>query len=243
MSDIERTIDNAVIIADSLNEIERIQTVAALSNKVVKIGIRINPDFSIEGDCAPASKFGIDENQALEFVQSNSYKNVKVVGIHVHLKSQLLNAETLASYYKRIFQLAERFTKVLGMLEYVNMGSGMGIQYAPTDLALDMTFLSQAIRNNLDAFHSAYPNTRIMIEVGRYVVCKSGIYVTKVMDRKVSRGKTYLILKNTLNGFIRPSLAKLVERYSPDKSPLGAEPLFTCQSAFDFIPLKKTDII
>ena len=76
-----------------------------------------------------------------------------------------------------------------------------------------------------------------MIEVGRYAVGKSGIYVTKVMDRKVSCGKTYLILKNTLNGFIRPSLARLVCIYGGAAAP--CEPLFTSEDAFEIRTLKE----
>ena len=77
-----------------------------------------------------------------------------------------------------------------------------------------------------------------MIEVGRYAVCKSGLYVTKVMDKKTSHGTTYLILKNTLNGFIRPSLAKLVEHYAVEETPASSEPLFTARDAFQFLTLK-----
>lgn len=239
IQDIENTIDHAIIIADSIGEIKRIQTVAGSLGKNVKIGIRINPNFSFDGEKAKPSKFGIDEDQAFEFIQSNTCSNVKIVGLHVHLKSQVLNKEALAAYYRKNIELAERFAQEIGEPEYINMGSGMGIQYAPTDEALDLPTLGDAVRKELDAFRVRYPHTRMIIEVGRYAVCKSGIYVTRVMDRKISCGKTYLILKNTLNGFIRPSLAKLIEGYSSEKSPAGAEPLFTSKDAFEMLPMKK----
>ena len=238
--DLEHTIGRTMIIADSLNEIEKIQSIAESQQKVVRIGIRIHPNVSFDGNEAAPSKFGIDENQAFEFIHSNSCRHIKIVGIHVHLKSQILNAELIAAYYQRIFQLAKRFAQVLGDLEYINLGSGMGVPYAPNDTELDLGFLGKAAQNSIDAFRSEYPNTKLLIEVGRFAVCKSGIYITKVMDRKVSCGRTYLILKNTLNGFLRPSLAKLVESYSPEKIPAGAEPLFTAKNAFEIIPLKKT---
>src|SRR5574344_494502 len=237
--DIENTINKSMIIADSLTEIKRIQSVAEALNIVVKIGIRVNPNFSHSGETGLSSKFGIDEDQAIEFIKLNNFKNIKIVGIHVHLKSQLLNAEVLVAYYKRLLNLAEKFSNILGALEYINMGSGMGIQYSPTDKALDVLSLSKSISNSFDDFRSKNPKTKMIIEVGRYVTCKSGFYVTRVMDKKVLCGKTYLILKNTLNGFIRPSLAKLVEHYSLEKSPSGSEPLFTCKNAFEIIPLKK----
>ena len=119
------------------------------------------------------------------------------------------------------------------------MGSGMGIPYALSDAPLDLPFLADCAAEMIGNFRRRFPRTRIIIEVGRYAVCKSGVYVTQVLDRKLSCGKTYLILKNTLNGFIRPSLAKLVEKFVRDSEPAAAEPLFTETDAFQLIPLRE----
>lgn len=236
--EIMRTIGRANLIADSTDEIIRIQTIAERTEKTVNVGLRINPDFSFSGDGGRPSKFGIDEDQALSFLQTNRCKNVKVTGIHVHLRSQERSADVLAAYYGRMFRLADRFERLCGSLEYVNMGSGMGIPYAPEDAPLDIAALGSAVQKELDRYRTAHPYTKIIIEAGRYAVCKSGVYVMKVLDRKVSYGKTYLILKNTLNGFFRPSLAQLISQYSAETSPVGAEPLFTSKNAFRFLTLK-----
>lgn len=236
--DIRSTLGRAVLIADSLNEISRINAVAAQNGTTVNIGIRVNPDCTFQGDGGQASKFGIDEAEALSFLAQNQCRNVRVNGIHVHLKSQELNADTLAVYYRRMFALAEKFAQVCGSLEYVNMGSGMGVPYTPDDAPLDMAALGAAFDKALAGYRERHPHTRIIIETGRYAVCASGLYVTKVLDRKVSHGKTYLILKNTLNGFIRPSLAQMVMKYSSSASPAGTEPLFTAKDAFAIRTLK-----
>jgi diaminopimelate decarboxylase len=76
-----------------------------------------------------------------------------------------------------------------------------------------------------------------MIETGRYITCKSGVYVTKVVDRKVSCGKTILILKNTLNGFCRPSFEQMFTRCGGTDT-AAIEPLFTRNGAFQFATLK-----
>lgn len=241
MEDIRSTVGQAVLIADSIGEIRRIQTAAEQRNTTVDIGVRINPDFTFAKEGGQPSKFGIDEDQALSFFQSRPCKNIHATGIHVHLKSQELSADVLAAYYQRVLRLAEKLEKVFGDLTFINMGSGMGIQYTPADAPLDVAALGAAVQDELEQYKTAHPRTKIIIEVGRYAVCESGVYVTKVMDRKVSHGKTYLILKNTLNGFIRPSLAQLVSRYSPQARPTGAEPLFTAKDAFEFRTLKKAD--
>lgn len=107
--DIENAISRSVLIADSIDEIKRIQLVASQAGITVNIGVRINPDFSFCGNCGQPSKFGIDEEQIVEFMKNNDCKNVKITGIHVHLRSQALNAKLLSDYYKKILGLAEKF--------------------------------------------------------------------------------------------------------------------------------------
>lgn len=238
-NDIEETITSSVIIADSIDEIGRVQAAAEKRGMIINIGIRIDPDFTFDSDKGRPSKFGIDEEQAIEFAQNCHYSNIKITGIHVHLKSQELSADVLASYYKKMFRLAEKFEKICGGLEYVNMGSGIGVNYAENEEPLNISSLASDFRSEFERFRSSYQDTKVMIETGRYAVCRSGYYVTKVMDRKVSRGKTYVLLKNTLNAFMRPSLAELVRHYSGESSPAGTEPLFTSEDAFQFLTLKE----
>ena len=236
--DIEDTLGNAVLIADSIDEIRRIDSIAKERKITVDIGIRINPGFTFDGDGGAPSKFGIDEEQAAAFLHDHSCTNVKVTGIHVHLKSQELSAEVLSAYYKRMLKLAEKFDILCGGLDFVNFGSGMGVTYAADDTPLDLDGLSASINGDLTKYRALHPDTKLIIEVGRYAVCKSGLYVTTVLDRKTSYGKTYLILKNTLNGFIRPSIARLISLYSCEENPPGSEPLFTSCDAFQFLTLK-----
>lgn len=235
IEDIESTIKSSILIADSVDEIKRIQIVAEQMNFIAEIGLRINPGFSFYNGKGISSKFGVDEEQAIAFIKENDFPNIKITGIHVHLRSQELNADILATYYENILHLAKRIQDInAAPLSFVNMGAGMGIQYAAEDVPLDIGKLSKAVDTALDTFRNTFPDTRIIIETGRYIVGKAGVYVTKVADRKVSCGKTYILLKNTLNGFIRPSLARLIAHHSSEQSPKGSEPLFTNIAAFQF---------
>lgn len=236
--DIRKTIFSSTLIADSIGEIERIGAMAEKMGTTARIGIRINPDFSFAEAGGNPSKFGIDEDQVIKFLETGPLRFVKIAGIHVHLKSQELNAGMLSEYYKNVLKLGKRFSHICGSLDFINMGSGMGVPFAQTDTPLDISALAASIQDDMKQFCLACPNTRIFIETGRYAVCKSGIYVTKVMDRKISHGKTYLILKNTLNGFIRPSLAKLISNYTGGAEAAGAEPLFTSTNGFEVLTLK-----
>lgn len=240
VKDIKAAIGKSHLIADSIGEIERIQSVAEELNETVEIGVRINPDFSFRGgNIGQPSKFGIDEEQIYEFVRSNNCKNIMIAGLHVHVQSQELDAAVIAGYHENVLSLAEKFQKVTGIkLKYLNMGSGMGIHYNKDSQPLDIAFVGKSLEQHLSPFCEKYPDMRIMIESGRYAVGKSGTYFTKVLDKKTSHGKTYLILKNTLNGFIRPSMEQFVLKYSADENPAAGEPMFTCRSAFEIFTLK-----
>ena len=241
--DLRTVMDDSIIIADSLGEIERIQKLAFESGRLCRIGVRLNPSFSMQDDIGSSSKFGIDEESFFAWAKScPALPNIEIIGLHVHLQSQILEEDILGYYYDRMFALAERFYRLPGIrLEFLNLGSGMGIPYSLSDCELDTGRLGEIVNRRIESFCKVYSAVQVIIEVGRYVAGPAGIFVTKVMDKKVSRGKIYLILKNALNGFIRPSLACLVGKYSDQDEPAGCEPLFTGLDAFQYEILKKSD--
>lgn len=238
--DIEQAIDHSVIIADSIHEIERIKEVAKASKKKVKIGIRINPSFTLEKEAMIPSKFGIDEDQVFHHLKENTDDTVLITGIHIHVRSQELDATKLETYYKHIMDLTDRLQKECNIhLEYINMGSGIGIPYALEDTPLDIETLGANTEKEIKEFKEKYPNIKFIIETGRYIVGESGSYITKVLDKKVSCGKTYVIVKNTLNGFLRLPIALLFEKYAGMKNTFASEPLYSKANAHTIIPLKE----
>lgn len=239
-NDIETALDKAVIIVDSVEEIYRIEKIAAELDKVVSIGVRINPNFTLSGDICQFNKFGVDEEQVDEYLDGVQCSHIKITGIHVHLKSQELDTASMERYYKKVFKLAYKYSELTGGLEYINLGSGLGVDYAYEDKPIDVEHLGQVVRSQMEIFAKENPNTQIMIETGRYVTCKSGVYVTKVIDRKVSCGKNILILKNTLNGFCRPSYEQMFTRCGGQDAK-AVEPLFTRNNAFQIETLKDTE--
>lgn len=223
------------MVADSLYEIGLMEQIAAEKGIALNAGLRINPDFSIGPGSGMPSKFGVDETEALRFMAEMKGHPVRINGIHVHLKSQLKDEALLLSYYRSVLELAEKAEKQLGYpLDYVNLGSGIGTAYGPGKEEFDIDLLGQSAAELFRNFRETHPGTRILIESGRYVASSCGTYVTRVMDRKVSRGKTYLILHDTLNGFIRPSLERMISHYTDAVNPAGTEPLFSGKRVFDY---------
>lgn len=237
MEDIETAFDKCIFTADSLNEINILNDLGKEKNKIIEIGIRINPDFTLYSNVGVATKFGIDEEILIENLELiKSFKNIKIIGIHVHSSSQELNTEILKVYYRNMFILTKRIENKLNLkLKFVNLGSGIGIPFSVTDNPVDVNDLGKELNSLCEEFKDEIKGVQIYIETGRYLCGPSGVYATKVMDIKISRGKKFVILKNTFNGFIRPSMEAFVKSYSKD--PKMNEPLFTKKDAFQYVVL------
>ena len=220
-ADLRAAYGRCVLIADSLREVETIAKIGAEKGEIPEIGVRINPDFTFAADHGVPVKFGIDE----EALWNADLSGVKLVGIHVHAKSQELSAEILANYYKNMFALIGRVQEKLGVsLRFVNFGSGLGIPFVKGDEPLDVEYLGRKFQEMRDACKAQWPDLQILIETGRYTVGRSGTYVMKVIDKKVSYGKTFLLLNNTLNGYSRPAVSLMAHGFTANPAPY--EPLY-----------------
>lgn len=240
-ADLDTVWGECVLVADSLTELTRIDRRAAAAGTVAHVGLRVNPAFGIdsqevedkkekEGRTVQPSHFGIDES-ALEELPSETLTHVVISGLHVHVRSQVLDTEALTRYHANCVALAERLAARPGVaLRFVNVGSGFGIAYARTrQHPLDLTRLAQSTA----ALAARVCNTlgaTLYAETGRFVVCAVGTFYTPVVDRKTSAGRTLLVVASALAGFLRPAIAALLCRASaPHGAPsCGFEPLFTC---------------
>lgn len=168
------------------------------------------------------------------------FPHLSPAGIHVHLKSQELSEEALALYYENVLLMAERLGRTEAMeLSFVNLGSGIGIPMDPEDEEMDLALLEKAFAALAGPFHDRFPKARLFLESGRYAPGPSGFYVTKALDRKVSEGKVFLITAGTMHGFLRPALARLVEKYDETGHPALCDPLFSGARAFPISTLRE----
>lgn len=222
-ADIRYALPKSRLIADSIGELSRIDTIAGELGGEFEIGVRINPAFGMDGAAGNPSQFGMD----YELLDSlPELKNVKITSIHTHIQSQNLGWETLARYYANVFALAAELKERGFALRIINFGSGCGIVYDETSQTpLDMEALGDAVRKLIEQY--AGIADELIIEPGRYLVGKAGIFRTRIIDKKVSRGKTYLIASGGMNGFLRPAAANIAKLYGPVNR--GAEPLISCE--------------
>ena len=230
--DLRGAVGRCVLIADSLGELRAIDRIAAERGETARVGIRVYPAFTMGGGAPGPSKFGIDLEQtgALKAVLCEC-AHLQVVGVHVHLQSQVLDAALLARYYRRVMDMAVSLRDETGIaLEFINFGSGIGVVYDPErEQPVDLGVIGAAAQEILSANRRI--GARLLIESGRFAVCHAGRFLTPVVDKKTSHGVTWLIVQNAMNGFLRGPMAVMLEKLEGG-SPPPMEPYYTGKNAF-----------
>jgi diaminopimelate decarboxylase len=170
-----------------------------------RVAIRVNPDFRIKGSGmrmgGGSQQFGVDAELVPALLCELSAAEVDVLGFHVFAGSQNLSAEILCEAQRRTAELVVALAAdVPQPMRYVNLGGGFGIPYFDQDEPLDLATVGQNLGDVLaGTIRPALPDARVVIELGRYIVGECGIYVTRIVDRKVSRGHTFLIVDGGLH--------------------------------------------
>lgn len=222
MADIRGGLGISTLVADSAAEVERIQEAAAEQGVVAEIGLRVNPDFTYTADTGVASKFGIDEQLIYDSMEAwKKLPNIRIVGLHAHLKSQELSAETLKGYYRNMFRLSVSMREAFGTLKFVNLGSGMGIPFCETDKPFDTTALGAETQRLMAEFQEKLPETRFYIETGRYAVVPPVPTSPRWWTRRSPMARTSCC-SAPHDGFARPSMWARLEHFWQGPLPHGA---------------------
>jgi diaminopimelate decarboxylase len=190
---------------ESAGEAERVVAIGERLGIRPRVAIRVNPDFQVKGSGmrmgGGPQQFGVDAEQVPDLVRRLGAADVDLLGFHIFAGSQNLNADILCEAQRRTVELALRLADVTNEpIRYLNLGGGFGIPYSERDHPLDLG----PIRDNLEILVSEVvaprlPEARIVIELGRYIVGECGFYITRVVDRKQSRGKTFLVVDGGLH--------------------------------------------
>ncbi len=170
-----------------------------------RVAVRVNPDFQVKGSGmrmgGGPQQFGVDAERVPLLLKELGASDVEVLGFHIFAGSQNLRAEILCEAQRNTVELALRLAQELpGPVRYLNLGGGFGIPYHENDCPLDLAAIGANLAQLLsDRVRPALPDARVVIELGRYIVGESGVYVTRVVDRKESRGKTFLVVDGGLH--------------------------------------------
>lgn len=232
--DLAQVIGKCHIIADSFHVLSLLEETASLQSRKLAVGLRIHPDFTMDGSPAMPSKFGIDESLVWKTDFPEKYPHLTIDGLHVHIRSQVLDAVQLGRYYDNVMELAMRLQNFLGTkLAYINFGGGVGKVYDRMKQSpLDYNKLQKAVSCAIDKREGDLSAT-LLLESGRFLACDCGTYVTEIIDIKHSHGKTYYIVKNGANGFFKPVLRQMLLPFHPDHIGASYEPFATENDSYD----------
>jgi diaminopimelate decarboxylase len=244
-AEISYAIDKKILLlnAESKSEIIEIERIAKLKNKIINIGIRLNPNTDAKtlsqiSTGKKGNKFGVDEKKFFELVKyCKNSKNIRLKCLSVHIGSQILDNKP----YEKMLNVVDRIIdKSKYNFEFIDLGGGMGISYKNNNKKLNYRKYNIAIKKILKKHKS-----KIIFEPGRSIVGDIGVLITKIIYIKNSEKKDFVILDAAMNDLMRPALygAKhrtvpaIKNKYFSKKTYEFVGPI--CESTDKFITLKK----
>ncbi len=196
--------------AESFQELATLARVSAEIGLGAKVALRINPAFELKASGMKmgggAKQFGIDEELIPDALKQVQALGLDFQGFHIYSGSQNLKAEAIIEAQQKSLLLCQQLAAHCpSPIRKVNIGGGYGIPYFPGETPLAIGQVGEALAVTMDTFKAAQPDTEVVIELGRYLVGEAGIYVAKVLDKKISRGQIYLMVDGGLHHHLAAS--------------------------------------
>ena len=201
------------LVLESLREARLADRLAAAAGRVQPVLIRIAPDRVPKGFgdqmAGRPSPFGIDVEDAAEILpQIAALPNLRIIGLHIYSGTQSLKPEAICENWRIFMRVFADTCAALDLHpQKLIFGAGLGIPYHPGDQALDLAGIAAEIGPDLDAFRAdpRFAGTKLVLELGRYLVGPAGWFVTRVVSVKQSRGSRIAICDGGLNANLAAS--------------------------------------
>jgi diaminopimelate decarboxylase len=199
-----------VLNMESESEMERLALVGQRLGITPKVAVRVNPDFELKSSGMKMGggpkQFGVDAERVPEMLARIGQLGLAFQGFHIYSGSQNLKAASLQDAHEKTFALAIRLAAhAPSPVLTLNIGGGFGIPYFPGEERLDLAAVGANLKRLLPDVQRQLPGAQIVIELGRYLVAEAGVYVSRVIERKVSRGQVYLVTDGGLHHHLAAS--------------------------------------
>ena len=199
-----------LINLESFREVGELANISATLKLPARVAIRVNPDFELKGAGMKMGggpkQFGVDVEQVPELLAAIKAASLQFAGFHIFSGSQNLKAESICEAQQKSYELALSLAQhTPEPIRFLNLGGGFGIPYFPGEQALDLAMIGQNLQQIAARAAQEMPEAELVLELGRYLVGEAGVYVTQVIDRKISRGQTYLVVDGGLNHHLAAS--------------------------------------
>ncbi len=222
----DRELEEAIIAGifainvESFRELERVARISKLVGVPARVALRINTSAGLSraggGSAGPLheqmaggpSKFGIDEEKLDQLGRYMHEPGIELVGVHIYTASQILDANEVVANAERTAAAARQVQQLTGReIMSIDFGGGLGVPHYEEETPLDLPALGARVEEVFAPFQKQ--GTRLMIELGRYLVSDAGVFVSRIIELKESRGERYVITDGGISQFVRPVLMKV----------------------------------
>lgn len=209
--ELEQAVAAGVLInVESLREVQTLADISSATGWPARIALRVNPDFELKSSGmrmgGGAKQFGVDAEAVPALLAEVGRLGLSFEGFHIFAGSQNLRAEAIVAAQRLSFDLAVRLSADAPVLPRIlNLGGGFGIPYFPGDSRLDLAPIGENLADLAEETTHKLPGAKLAVELGRYLVGEAGIYVCRVVDRKISRGQTFLVCDGGLHHHLAAS--------------------------------------
>jgi diaminopimelate decarboxylase len=199
-----------LINVESVREIDLLAELSRGMGMPARVAVRVNPDFELKLSGMKMGggpkQFGIDAEVVPKALERIGELQLGFEGFHIFSGSQNLNAHAICESQQKTVELAIRLSEAApGPVRVVNIGGGFGIPYFPGEEPLDLAPIGENLRDLETRAKAALPDACLVLELGRYLVGEAGIYVCRVVDRKISRGHVFLVTDGGLHHHLAAS--------------------------------------
>ncbi len=197
----------------NVESMRELPVLAAASQELglpARVAVRVNPDFELKGSGMKMGggpkQFGVDVEVVPGMLDFIAREGLAFEGFHLYAGSQNLRAESICEAQQKSYELALRLAGMAhSPVKFLNLGGGFGIPYFPGERRLDLAPIGANLQDISERCARELPQAHIVIELGRYLVAEAGVYVTRIVDRKVSRGQVYLVADGGLHHHLAAS--------------------------------------
>jgi diaminopimelate decarboxylase len=210
-AELQQAVASGVLLnVESVREIQALAAAAERVGRSARVAVRVNPGFELKsagmrmgGGPKP---FGIDAEAVPSALAAIEQCGLRFEGFHIFCGSQNLRHEAICAAQTQTLELAVRLAPdAPAPVSRLNLGGGFGIPYFPGEKPLDLAPIGEHMRTMVASARAQLPGARLVLELGRYLVGEAGVYVARIVDRKVSRGEVFLVTDGGLHHHLAAS--------------------------------------
>ena len=209
--DLRRAVAAGILInIESFREVTELSRISNETGYRVRAAVRVNPDFELKSSGMKMGggpkQFGIDAERVPELLGEIARAGLDFEGFHLFAGAQNLKAEAIVEAQCKSYDLARALAEhAPSPVRTLNLGGGFGIPYFPGEQRLDLLPIAANLKELVDRAARDFHEAELVIELGRYLVGEAGIYVARILDRKISRGQVYLVTDGGLHHHLSAS--------------------------------------